>query len=265
MADVYQNWILYNVGKAIKNWTEYPFDWTMLNEYNQLVTYYDTAQQQIRTSIINKWVNVPANATIDEYPWYIDQIDIRDGWLYEPQTLIIPNAVYNSRERPEVSSNLWDAIKADGSAYYRYFWLWDSSTTAYGEAHLCVFVKTPLNNPTLVESDWVGSDRFYFHPVARRMKKSGNDIIFSALWYEYTDSTSSARDHYYCWNVTNNIISSKIDLWIVWEEQAYTDWTTACGITAEESIAAINKITVSTSQAWGPSTNYVNISGTINR
>lgn len=75
MADVYQNWVLYNVWKAIKNWTEYPFDWTMLNEYNQLVTYYDTAQQQIRTSIINKWVNVPANATIDTYPWYIDQID----------------------------------------------------------------------------------------------------------------------------------------------------------------------------------------------
>ena len=44
MADVYRDWILYNVGKAIKNWNEYPFDWTMLAEYNQLSNYMDSAK-----------------------------------------------------------------------------------------------------------------------------------------------------------------------------------------------------------------------------
>ena len=81
MADVYQNWTLYNVGKAIKNWTEYPFDWTMLNEYNQLVSYYDNVKWELRTSIINKWVDVPASASIDTYPWYIDQIKTETPFL----------------------------------------------------------------------------------------------------------------------------------------------------------------------------------------
>ena len=64
MADVYRDWVLYNVGKAIKNWTEYPFDWTMLTEYNQLNQQYiayqwdmATIQANLRTSIQNKWVS----------------------------------------------------------------------------------------------------------------------------------------------------------------------------------------------------------------
>lgn len=81
MADVYQNWILYNVGKAIKNGNEYSFDWTMLNEYNQLQQQYsdyqssiDGIQANLKTSIENKWVEVPTNATLAQYPSYIDQI-----------------------------------------------------------------------------------------------------------------------------------------------------------------------------------------------
>jgi hypothetical protein len=457
MADVYRDWVLYNVWKAIKNWTEYPFDWTMLNEYNQLVTYYDTAQQQIRTSIINKWVYVPANATINTYPWYIDQIQQEGGtgagalaswlklypcqlynstynwvnvwgfyswtdwttyywlnafstygsahdencfwictykkdvnsdisywvsfsdfsiaagttidntyfyskwneircyivtssdhypreygvyawrgytwnfstdtttmsqwqsnssdpvdwwedltwrtavswsswvqsvtwgyydhywylyltlnyipscswneWIFEPTSLVITNAIRNDDDDPVVTANLWDIINSGDSTYYRYFWLMDTSTTAYGEYHLCVFKKTPWADPTFTESSWIGEDRFWFYPVDWRMKVVGNDVIFSALWYEFTNSTPSAKDHYYCWNAVNNVIWQKVDCWIsddIWIEQVYANWTNSCWITAEESIAAINKVTISTSDAWWWGSIWFNIVWTIN-
>ena len=53
MADIYRDWVLYNVGKATKNGQDYQFDWTMLSEYNQLLEQYQ--QEILKWDFWRKW------------------------------------------------------------------------------------------------------------------------------------------------------------------------------------------------------------------
>ena len=158
MVDVYQNWVLYNVGKAIKNGTEYLFDWTMLNEYNQLVLYYDTVKWELRTSIINKWVDVPASASIDTYPWYIDQIDT---W--------VPVEEFDIAE----SMSTWvilGTVDADYQNDYYPYWTW---------AWLCcsVWWYVFMVWAWWTSSDISGTTRRYVHNLWIYYKQ-----IWSATW-----------------------------------------------------------------------------------
>lgn len=157
MADVYRDWVLYNTSKAYKNWQEYIFDWTMLNEYNQLVTYYDTVQWQLRTSIVNKWVDVPASAPISDYPWYIDQIQTGAAvidWL----TLAAHN-VMNCDTSPRT---LWNYSFIDWAAYW------------------CVMVD-----------DWAACSNNYNRQLVCYRKRDWYDIEYTSWWI-----ASSNRKYY---------------------------------------------------------------------
>lgn len=237
MADVYRNWILYNVGKAIKNWTEYPFDWTMLSEYNQLQAYYDSAKQQIRTSIINKWVAVPNDALLSTYPSYIDQIVTWEiEGIFVPASFTTPSQYASSYAF--VVDNLCDTTRADDSEYFRYFWYRDDSSS---ENHYRIWVrnKTVWNDPWFVySSERFDNDTFEY---GWRMKKDNNDVKMSFLFYVAT--WPQARS-WYCINVTNTTISTAVSLWNTTgdtpSEAVLSAWTTSWWITAEESISALN-------------------------
>ena len=208
MADVYQNWVLYNVWKAIKNWTEYPFDWTMLNEYNQLVTYYDTAQQQIRTSIINKWVNVPANATIDTYPWYIDQIQQWDWGILSSWIKLYPYSIYgNTYEWVQI---WWLYSWFEWNVYY-----WLNAIYTYWDSHdencfwICTY-KKGINTDVIYWNSF--SDIYWaYHSIF-------DNVIFYKKWnevrcYIVTDNDAYPRERgsyvwcWYTWDYINNTIT----------------------------------------------------------
>lgn len=233
MADVYQNWVLYNVGKAIKNWTEYSFDWTMLNEYNQLVAYYDAAQQQIRTSIINKWVNVPANATIDTYPWYIDQIQT---W--------VPQSNYNT----VVSVSKWAVLGYPDISYTAdNYWFWWNS-------YLCKI----WNNIFMLGVYWYRyADRYnhehfssylwiYYKLEWANSWSRCRDYLWTSESSSYTWATISINNPVYInsdWSVNMNIT---IEAWWTGEMyNQYKKWT-----------IGTNTIADSTSLSWEDLNNY---------
>lgn len=90
MADINKNWTLYNISKVYKYWQEYLFDWTMVDEYNSLLADVESSKSDMRVSIWNKWVTVPASAELNEYASYIDQIQTWAGFPLEAFTAWIP-------------------------------------------------------------------------------------------------------------------------------------------------------------------------------
>ena len=225
------------------------------------------AKADIKTAIENKWVSVPAETTLSWYSSYIDAIDTGSiDAIFMPASIVIPDAFYNKKYRVDIPANWWDTYTADENTYYHYFRVRDDSTTAYSDYHLCVRIKTPWNDPTIVESQAYGTDRFSWRAVDWRMKRSGNNIIYSALYYEFTSSTSSAKDHYYCINATNSTFSSVVNCWIIediWRDAVYNNWTNSCWITDSESLAAMWKTSLSITSSG--SSNYYDLRATINR
>lgn len=227
-----------------------------------------TAKADIKASIEWKWVSVPSGAKLDTYDTYIDQIattSIND--IFVPTSFSMIDWIHNTDSSPYILDQMWDNFKADNSAYYRYFWLRDDDTTAYSKFRICVWTKTPWNDPTTARTDRIANDRLWWWRRWWRMKKSWNDIIFSALYY-VSGSSYNVNDNYYCVNATNNTFSSPVSLWTVtdysqwWEERIYGNWTNSCGITSEESISGINKVTFSLSH-WHQN-NYRSLIATLN-
>lgn len=237
------------------------------------ITRLQWSKSTARASIINKWVDVPVNASVEDYHTYIDQIeqwvpqeDYNMALLFDPQSFILLNQYYNTSKDPSIHSHLWDIVTADYSTYYRFFWLMDTDTTAYQKYRLSAWKKAPLADPIIIQSWRIASDRFYFRSVAWRMKRVNNGIKFSVLYYEWTSSSSSSKDHYYCanYNSSTNTFTTA-DCWIIddiWQAAVYANWTNNCWITAEESISAINKVNLSLQYTWV--SNYFHLKATLN-
>ena len=210
------------------------------------ITRLQWAKADIKTSIEGKGVTVPSSASIDEYSWYIDQIVTSSiDSIFVPTSITIADWIYNSTSSPRIKEELWDATTADNSAYYRYFWINDDDSTVYSKYRLCVWKKTPWSDATTARTDRIVDDRTNFIRKWWRMKKSWNNIIFSAL---YVHITIDSKNEYFCVNATNDTFSSPVNLWIaedVWEATIYANWTTSCGITAEESISAVDLASLS--------------------
>lgn len=215
MADVYQNWTLYNVGKAIKNWTEYPFDWTMLNEYNQLVSYYDNVKWELRTSIINKWVNVPASASIDTYPWYIDQIKTETPFLSTmPLRCLLGYWQWNSGYRDSMSCPLsftyWDYM------FWAIQWATYNSSQDYFQWNFFAY-KEWWSDYKLQETGGIYDRNGFYFQNAGYIVNDNNTI---SLWLSYTNvyqgqppfSTTIATFDLWTWNWVST--SSGTDSWL---------------------------------------------------
>ena len=230
MSDVMQNWTTYSVDKVIQNGVEYSL-WISQSQYDAVVQQLSEAQMR-------------------EVPEFIATDTLR-----------------NTNESPSINSQMWDVFKPDMSKYYCFFWLHDSDTTAYSKLRLCAFTKAPLANAGYVRTSLIASDRFHFSPAAWRMKTSWNNVLFSALRYEYTSSSSSTSSKYYCCNYDSSSgFSTVTDCWIVevvWLNTVYQNRENSCWITAAESLPALNKITLSVGQAWWAS-NYYKIVWTLN-
>lgn len=99
MADIYRDWVLYNVGKAIKNGQDYQFDWTMLPEYNQLLEQYQ--QEILKWDFWRKWQT-------SSYEWNVN-------YELEPTALA-----------------RWEWRSRDGTVYHIYsFYLKQNSSYQY--------------------------------------------------------------------------------------------------------------------------------------
>ena len=229
------------------------------------ITRLQWAKADIKTAIEWKWVSVPSDAKLDAYDTYIDQISTSSiDSIFVPTALTIADWIYTNYS-PNITEQLWDATNADNSTYYRYFWLRDDDTTAYSKFRMCVWKKTPWSDPTTAMTDRIVDNRTYFRRVWWRMKRSWNNVLFSALYLHWTTTNpSTAKDEYFCVNAVNDTLSSPVNLWIaedVWEETIYANWTTSCGITAEESISAMGLTSLSLVKPT--TTNWYNLVATL--
>ena len=256
------------------------------------------AKNNIRSSIENKWIIVPQSTKLDWYPSLIDSIETwisqetydellnqynelllkhNAEWIFLPASLTIIDFVRNKDNGVYVTADVWDIIKSDSSVYYHYFWISNSSTTAYDWWNFCCFYKTPWNNPWVVLSSELPEQNHYYYGVnlniASRMKIDGNNIKVSSLcvrqydsnwwnvsWWNYTST-------FICANATNTSVQL-VTLWTIdWyhsipTEEILATWTESCWITAEESVESLWLTTISTT--YGSDSNYYNLVATIN-
>lgn len=197
MADVYQNWILYNVGKAIKNGNEYSFDWTMLNEYNQLQQQYSDYQSSIngiqadlKTSIENKWVTVPSSAALSTYPSYIDQIKTIDDTPMAITWSQLYWWYYSVWSRQSISWITWIASYAtDNFVLIWYAWDWQTyDNYDQKDVHLLVWKK--WQNMRSVSADMWKGTTYFFRNGATTMTRENDwaSYLLTSKAYYLTDS-----------------------------------------------------------------------------
>lgn len=284
MADVYRDWVLYNVGEAYKNGQRYLFDWTMRWEYEQLQAYYDRVKQEIRASIINKWVDVPSSAAIDTYPSYIDQISTWEVMeLFVPASFTLRDAVRNTNDSATVTSHVCDNVSNAGK-YYRFFWFRNSTTTAYEAWSVWVWIKTRGQDPTFYYASPIDEQRYYNHSlyqnICRKMKHDWNTLRMSTLAvreHKSTDYWISWGTYDYQFYAVNYIWEAFtiVDLWNVntWAYSTRYDCSNlpsdiktardnSCWISDSESINSLNLTTMSF-WSWS-SSSYYNLYATMN-
>lgn len=204
------------------------------------------------TTVLRNWTSyliTKAYQNGQEYNlWHWDL----DG-LFVPSSMVILNALYNTRRTPAIREQLWDIIAADGQNYYHYVWLTDTSTTAYQEFHLACFTKHFDSDPSFYESSAKGQDRIWLTKRGFRMKRDWNNVKASVLYSEEENAYSPYRTHYYCINATNASFTARQDLGYIQdssEADILAAWTTSCGITAEESVSGIGYTNLSIETSW---------------
>lgn len=228
MADVYRDWTLYNVGKAIKNWTEYPFDWTMLSEYNQLNQQYiayqwdmATIQANLRTSIQNKWVTVPASAAFNTYPSYVDQIDTTwwVPWIvWSTPVRSMVKSVWNYQERYHM---LWYLSYSVGEYLFVvacYSWL---TRDNYDQYVISIFKRKRWDSDYVETSTGISNSGLEDHRcMGIKVNQSWNILTFETC----TERPTAGNNEYY-WHHTQTFDMSTDTRWS-WAEESYygTGW-----------------------------------------
>lgn len=218
------------------------------------ITRLQWAKADIKTSIENKGVAVPSATKLDDYAPYIDQIDTGVvAWLFTPVTLsstfYMNSALFDS--------DLWDAVKADNSEYYRYFRFRERTSSTEDFWHVWIFTKKHHANQVFTYNSG-GAEEPTSGTLQHelfRMKKDGNDIKASVLYYS---KRTGENYNWYCYNITNSTVSSPVSLGSTpsgssWPSTAILEaWTTSCWITAEESIPSINatSMNITRQEAW---------------
>lgn len=221
MADVYRDWVLYNVGKAIKNWTEYPFDWTMLNEYNALQQEYTayqwdiaSIQANLRTSIQNKWVSVPANAPFNTYPSYVDQI--LAVWTFSGVKL--NNIRVDNRA---VAPSVWWVISFEEG--WKLYWCCWTIQESYNSdtAYCALYTFRKVDSWDIAYTYTLDSNSFNWYYWSCRVDNrsaytNGTNIKFYIFsWYYPTTAPNYLMVREYVWNYknTNSPTSSYLGWW----------------------------------------------------
>lgn len=252
MADVYRDWVLYNVGKAIKNWTEYPFDWTMLTEYNQLNQQYiayqwdmATIQANLRTSIQNKWVTVPANAAFNTYPSYVDQIDTSwwTAWLMWDK-ILRAGSFWVGRYQHIADANWWITYRTGNCVLFLFTFDWYEDD--HDEHKISMAIAYPPNSNDYIQSyyddDYVWP--YYSWTSERgtlawlRITESWNEVLLETCYWQWGNFYADTKYffHVYCTynkqtNTFWNWIKEYVDPaettnpyfeWMIWDQWLYS-------------------------------------------
>lgn len=243
------------------------------------ITRLQWVRSDIRNSIIEKWVEVPSGAKYEDMPWYIGQIQQGKSWyeLFTPASVVVDNAVWD-KYGSYMYESLWDTVSPDWGTYYHYCWYREDSSSAYETYKVGVLTKQALSNPGFTW--WLTSiDERNVHYLTRvrskRMKKAGNDVIFSLLYSEEYDSdwhsTSWRSETWYCVNITNTT-STTVNLWTIsadswWQysqediDSIYTAWETSCWMASSEVLPSIGLTSLSLTSGTG--NNYRAVTATL--
>ena len=203
------------------------------------------AKASARTSIINKWVNVPASAKLDTYPWYIDQIN-----TWWPAGWIISNKVLRAWEFYVGS---WQSIGTNISRPISYV-SWDYMfllTTfprwrnGWGNYKVTMCVAFTPSSDDYIQSYY--EDRyanFYNYSseeatlVWLKISESGNTVTFESCYWLYKDFYADTKYFYHTtwtfnkqtnqfWNWTNEYTAEGTTTnpyfeWYIWDQWYYT-------------------------------------------
>lgn len=159
-----------------------------------------TAKSDIRTSIINKWVDVPSNAKIDEYSLYIDQItswwDPR--WKFLLSTILRTGIVTSISSSDRVYFFWYEITYADNDImilcrpriYDDYSSSWHSTYSVYVDCWALDWTTLDFNR----WSAWHWSFWINWSLSAKSFKcyRDWNQVHFQLnyefYWSEYSDS-----------------------------------------------------------------------------
>lgn len=182
------------------------------------ITRLQWAKADAKASIENKGVSVPADATVDTYHTYIDQISYRGAWMTK---LITPSEYTNQAGTPHFPPTSWEY---NWNAYWIAELDWGSGNTAVEWMFLCKMIPS-----TWVE--WASLGIYYTspsrvwgrnsQPAARKVYKkadSSSVYAFSFCTQWPTPSSPWTPEGTYCigfgWNTANMATSSL--WWVVW-------------------------------------------------
>lgn len=173
------------------------------------ITRLQTAKANIKTSIENKWVTVPANATLDSYSWYIDQIekwDPRGDFLVT--TILRTPVVTHVNKSDGVSFFGADMTYVDDDVMILTKpWMYDdysstsaSTMTVYINAY--VLDWTSLDFTVWSINVWGYGTNWSLTYGSYHLYKDGDDIHFK-ICYEWYWSSSSYPTLDLVYNKTN--------------------------------------------------------------
>lgn len=217
MADINRNWTLYNVSKVYKYWQEYLFDWTMVDEYNTLLADVESAKSDMRVSIWNKWVTVPANAELNEYAWYIDQIQTVDDTLIGITWEITYWGTYSQWYYYDmygidwcVSYTFWDTVLIWYCWYYQ-----DSNNYDYKDIHFLRRKKWQARTESLLQMWRQSSESFQTSWIAITRENNWESYLFTVKWrYIYS---GYSWDYWHKWEIRYNVASDTFT--VIWDTE----------------------------------------------
>ena len=208
------------------------------------ITRLQTAKADARTSIINKWVDVPANATLDTYHNYIDQIQ-QGWWLSDFSWVKLYNNFVSSKDwRPSI----WDHIS--WTEDWNYYWCltcaieWSSANSLWYYVYKYrKIVGTTWDLWYSLYSVWwdVSGSRYSWTPRSTSFWKK--DGIMKIIFFKYNTWTSSYSDKE-CYAVdwtyaTDSISYSHVGTWETFDPHDYIDLTWWTQVTDKEWIDSV--------------------------
>lgn len=223
------------------------------------ITRLQWAKASARTSIINKWVDVPASAKVDDYHTYIDQIStwvpLKDFQIAESAstwvTIWYPYVNFISNYRPFW---LWNGLMCCIWNYIFMIWAfwfsWEISTTRRFWRHAGIYYKEIWSNTWNYcgNDDWnFDNNRAWDFSLTLSWVYISSDnsinIHVSYSWYYGID----VYDFYYDWTIgSNTLTQSTAKSWESLDNyKIYNSETNSWVILANEATAIWFKITSS--------------------
>lgn len=207
------------------------------------ITRLQTAKSDARTSIINKWVDVPASAKLDTYHDYIDLIQQWWGLSDFSWVRLYNNFVSSKNWTPVI----WEEISWEDN--WSYYWCltcsieWSSADSLW----FYVYRYRRIAGTTwdfwynIYQIWWDTSPRIYQWPRSTSFWEK--DGVMKIIFFKYNRSTSSDNDKD-CYEVnrtywTDAISDNFLGSWTTRDPNDYTDLTWWTQITTKDWVGSV--------------------------